>query len=71
MEKLRNLRTIVWLIAGIMALELGMLVVILRPGSFFLWATLGLFALMCVYLVRISLMLIKELEKKEKEQDNK
>ena len=67
MERLKNLRTIVWLIAGIMALELGMLVVMLRPSSFFLWATLGLFALMCVYLVRLSLMLIRELEKKEQD----
>ncbi len=65
MERLRNLRTVVWIIAGIVAVELGMLVVMLRPGSFFLWATLGLFALMCVYLVRICLVLIKELEKKE------
>ena len=65
MERLRNLRTVVWIIAGIVAVELGMLVVMLRPGSFFLWAALGLFALMCVYLVRICLVLIKELEKKE------
>lgn len=65
MERLRTLRTTVWLIAGIVALELGMLALMLRPGSFFLWAALGVFTLMCVYLVRISLVLIKELEKKE------
>ncbi len=65
MERLRNFRTIVWLIAGIVALELGMLAVILRPGSFYLWATLGVFALMCIYLVYLCLTLIKELEKKE------
>lgn len=65
MERLRTFRTIIWLIAGIVAIELGMLVVMLRPDSFFLWATLGLLAMMCVYLVRISLVLIKELEKKQ------
>ncbi len=65
MERLRNLRTVVWIIAGIVALELAMLVAMLRPSSFFLWATLGVLALMCVYLVRICLVLIKESEKKE------
>lgn len=65
MERLRNIRTNVWIIAGIVALELGMLVAMLRPDSFFLWATLGVFALMCVYLVRLCLMLVKELEKKQ------
>lgn len=65
MERLRTLRTIILLIAGLLALELGMLVVMLRPGFFYLWASVGIIALLSAYLVRLSLMLVKELKQKE------
>ena len=69
MERLRSLRTVVWIIAAILLLELVMLVLILWPGSFFLWTSLGILALLGLYLVRISQSLLSELMEKEK--DNK
>ena len=69
MEKLKMLRTIVWMASVLLLVELAMLVVMIRPTSFFVWATLAVIALMCVYLIRLSLGLIGELQNREK-QDN-
>lgn len=62
MERLRSLRTIVLLIAGLLVFEIAAIVLMLRPGFIFLWLTLGIIGLLCAYLVRLSLMLIKELK---------
>ncbi|MDL2319572.1 hypothetical protein LJC45_00360 [Alistipes sp. OttesenSCG-928-B03] len=67
MERLRTLTTIVWMIAGLLVLELGMLVVMFWPGSFYLWASIGIIAILCLYLVRLSLSLLAEQKKKESE----
>jgi Flp pilus assembly protein protease CpaA len=72
MERLRNLHTTTWLIAVLLLVELVMIVVMTRPvGGFFLWTSLGIVALMCCYLVRICLVLIKELKDYENKKDRR
>lgn len=72
MERLKTFRTVIWLIAGILILEVGMLIVMLQPDSAFLWMTIGIIALLCAYLVRLSLMFLGELKEfEEKKNQNK
>lgn len=55
------------MIAALLTLEFAMLIVMLRPvGGFFLWVSLGIVAFMCCYLVRLCLVLIKELREHER-----
>ncbi|MCL2561482.1 MAG: hypothetical protein FWE10_04070 [Rikenellaceae bacterium] len=67
MDNLKSLRTAVVIVAVIIALEILMLGVMLRPvAAFHLWAALGILALMTAYLVRICFVLLKKLEKDKK-----
>lgn len=70
MERLKTFRTIIWLVAAIFVVEVGMLVVMLRPESAFLWMTIGIIALLGLYLIRLSLVMVKDLEEFEKEKQN-
>ena len=68
MERLQALKVIVYMAAVLLVVELGMLVLMIRPTSFFLWGTLAVIAIICTYLIRLSLGLLAEL--KEREQNN-
>lgn len=69
MERLKTFRTIIWLVAAIFVVEVGMLVVMLRPDSAFLWMTIGIIALLGIYLIRLSLVMVKDLEEFEREKE--
>ncbi len=63
------LKTIVWMASALLVVELVMLIVMIRPHSFFIWATLAVIALMCLYLIRLSLGLIGELEERDQQRN--
>ena len=61
MERIGKLKVIVWLLAVILLFELGFLAYMLAPGNFFLWTTLGVIAIVCLYLCVLIWQLIREL----------
>lgn len=69
MENLQTLRKIVYTCAVLFAVQLIVLVVMVRPSTFYVWAALGVIALLCVYLVTISLHLLRELDEKRRKED--
>ena len=64
MEKTKILKIVVGLLLCILVFELGVLAFVLRPGSFFLWVTLGVILIVCIYLAGICLKLINLLKSK-------
>lgn len=60
------LRKIVYTCAIIFAVQLGVFVVMLRPSTFYIWAGLAVMAILCLYLVRIALLLLDELDKRDR-----
>ena len=66
MERSKQLRKIIFLLAAILICELLFLGYLLKPGSMFIWISIGVIAVVCLYLIVISLSLIKELNKTEK-----
>jgi ABC-type multidrug transport system permease subunit len=67
MERLKTLTTLVYLLAGLLVLELAFLIHLLRPQRMVLWMTLGAIAVVGIYLVRMSLGLLRELKEREEE----
>lgn len=63
MENAKKIKIIIGLLAGILVFELIMLLLILRPLTFFLGMTLGVILIVNIYLVVLSLSLLKLLEK--------
>jgi hypothetical protein len=68
MERLKTLTTLVYLLAGLLLFELGFLVFQIRPQTLVLWVTLGAIVVVCLYLVRLALGLLKELKDKNPEE---
>ncbi len=66
MERSKQLRKIIFLLAAILIFELLFLGYLIKPGSIFIWISIGIIAVVCLYLIVISLALIKELNKPEK-----
>lgn len=66
MENLKAIRKIVYLCAVIFAVQIGIMILMLRPDSFFVWAGFGVLAVVCLYLIRISLLLLDEMGKRDK-----
>ncbi len=64
MDKLKFLRMIVTVLAVLLGVELVVLVMMIKPATPALWLTIGVIALVGIYLVRVSLGLIKELKDK-------
>ncbi len=67
MERLRTLRSVVLICIVLLFAELGLLVWLVRPATFYVWSAFGVIALLCVYLARISLMMIRERQEQEKQ----
>ncbi len=63
-ENIKKLKTIVYLLTGILAFELIMLAVMLYPGNTFIWITIAMLFVICLYLSRITVALLKFFEKK-------
>ncbi|MCD7968924.1 MAG: hypothetical protein LUF87_01025 [Alistipes sp.] len=66
MERLRTLKTIVYLICAIMAVQLGLLVHMVRPSGMFLWVSFAVIAILFIYLARVALVALDELIDKHK-----
>lgn len=66
MDRFQLLKTIVYILTGLLLFEIGMLIVMIRPTSFQPWAALGVIAVVCIYFSIMSLGLIKELKDKPK-----
>lgn len=64
MERFDSLKVIIWLITVIIVIEAIMLAVIMRPSTFFEWATIAIIVVLLLYLVRLSLGLLSELKDK-------
>lgn len=71
MERLKTFRYIVWMAAVLLLVQLVMFVAVMFPLTTFLWLFVGVMAVLVLYLVRISLVLIGELEKKERDDGGK
>lgn len=50
------------MLLGILVFELAMLAYVLRPGSTFLWLTLAVILIVCIYLGGICIKLIRLLQ---------
>ncbi|MCC8036292.1 MAG: hypothetical protein LIO77_10280 [Rikenellaceae bacterium] len=61
MERLKTLRTIVYMICAIFAVQVAILISIIKPSGMFLWAGFGVIAILFVYLARVALLALKEL----------
>lgn len=66
MERSKQLRKVIFLLTAILVLELVFLGYLVRPGSVFIWTSIGVIAVVCLYLIVISLALTRELNKTEK-----
>lgn len=62
MERFDSLKIVIWLIAVILLVEIGMLIATMRPSGFFQWATIIIIGVLMLYLVRLSLGLLSELK---------
>lgn len=61
MERLKTLKSVVYVIAVILAIQLGLLIYIIRPSRFVLWSGFAVVTLMCIYLIRLSISVLNEL----------
>ena len=66
MERTGKIKTIIGLLAMILAIEIGLLIYMLYPGGFYLWITIGVIGIVCLYLCVISWQLTGELSRHEK-----
>lgn len=66
MERLRSMRNIIWIIAAILLFQILFFVYMFWPLDTYFGIGLLVILILCAYLIRISLSLIKELGKKEK-----
>ncbi len=67
MERFKTLRKVIWLAVILMFLQLVILVAVLFPLTTVMWMSVGILAVLTLYLGRISLALLAELEKKERD----
>lgn len=67
MERLKTLKYVIWIAALLLVLQLSILIAVMFPLTNFLWLTVAVVAIVGLYLVRIALVLLGELEKKEKD----
>lgn len=63
MENAKKIKVVIGLLAGILVFEVFMLLIMLRPLTFYLGMTLGVILIVNIYLVALSLSLLKQLEK--------
>ncbi len=63
MGNAKKIKIVIGLLTGILIFELLMLLIILRPLTFYLGMTLGVILIVNIYLVSLSLTLLKQLEK--------
>ncbi len=68
MENVRKIKTVIGLLAAILVFELIMLCFMIRPLSLFVILTLGVLLVVNIYLVVISLSLIKVIQKQSKQE---
>lgn len=69
MERFKTLRKVIWLAVILLFLQLVIMAVALHPMATVLWLSLVIVAVLGLYLGRISLALLAELEKKEGESE--
>ncbi len=63
-KNITKLKIVVCILLAILLFELGMLAYVI-PGSQFLWITLGVILVVCIYLAGIIFGLLKELKEKD------
>lgn len=63
MENAKKIKVVIGLLAGILVFEVFMLLIMLRPLTFYFGMTLGVILIVNIYLVVLSLSLLKQLEK--------
>lgn len=66
MENAKKIKIVIGLSAGILVFEVIMLLLVLRPLTFYLGMTLGVILIVNFYLAALSLTLLKQLEKHNK-----
>lgn len=69
MERFKTLRKVIWLAVILLFLQLVIMAVVMYPMATVLWLSLAIVAVLGLYLGRISLALLAELEKKEGESE--
>lgn len=65
MERFKLLRKVVWFAMILLLLQLVIMAVVIYPMSTLMWLSILIVAVLGLYLGRISLALISELDKKE------
>ncbi|MCC8018743.1 MAG: hypothetical protein LIO85_03095 [Rikenellaceae bacterium] len=66
MERLRLLRTIVYVICAILAVQLALMFFFLKPSGGFVILGFTIIAILCLYLARVALTALNELIDKYK-----
>lgn len=61
MERLRTLRTIVYIICAILAVQLTILITVIRPSGLFMLSSFAVIVILCIYLARVALLALNEL----------
>ena len=65
MERFKLLRKVVWFAMILLLLQLVIMAVVIYPMSTLMWLSILIVAVLGLYLGRISLALISELDRKE------
>lgn len=65
MERIKNLRIIVYIIMGVAVSQFGLLVALFYPANTLIWLALGLLGILFIYLSVLSLALIRVLKKRD------
>ena len=66
MVNAKKIKILIGLLVGILLFEVIMLLLVLRPLSFYLGMTLGVIVIVNIYLAALSWTLLKQLEKNNK-----
>lgn len=61
MEKLKTIKSIIWIAGALFFIQLVMLAVVLNPSAPVIWLSLAVLAILGLYFIRVSLTLAKEL----------
>ena len=64
MEKLKAIKSIIWIAGTLFFLQLVMFIIMLRPLNTYMWISIAVLAILGIYFIRVSLSLAKELKER-------
>lgn len=62
MDKIRSLRRIIYILAAIFAVQMVFVAFMLRPLTLIKWVSIGVLAVVAVYLIAIGLKLLQKVK---------